>query len=99
MPEEPVFADLTRWMPNDVAAASRELEDQLLEVWMRYIQTIGPSVVLAYRTNKLKVSPHVHVFDRVSDTMQRIAVDLLLEEEMQQDRRNPTETTEKTKTS
>ncbi len=66
----------------------------LLEAWTKYVQTIGPSVVLAYRTNKLKVSPHVHVFDRVSDKMQRIAVDLLLEEEMQQDQRKPTETTE-----
>jgi hypothetical protein len=85
MSNEFYIPDLKRWMPGDVVAKAWPLEDQLLEIWTKYLQTIGPSVVRAYREEKLKEQPHVHAFNRVKDKMERIALELLVEEELQQD--------------
>lgn len=80
-----LMPDMIRWMPGNIVAESWALEDQLLEIWTKYLQAIGPSIIAAYRTNKLMELPHVHAFNRVQDQMQQIAQELLVEEEILQD--------------
>jgi hypothetical protein len=62
-----------------------EFHQQLLDTWTRYVQTVGPSVVAAYREGQLLELPYMHVFNQVKDEMQHIALDWLLEEELRQD--------------
>ncbi len=78
--------NFARWMPAEVVRATYSLEDRLLEAWTDYVRTIGPSVVSAYRTSKLKEQPHIYVFNRVQEKMQQIAWNMLWEEEMKQDK-------------
>lgn len=86
MPEKSIpIPDMTRWMSDDVVAESMTFKQQLLEIWTKYIQMIGPSVVAAYREGKLMELPNVHAFNRVKDEMQQIALELLVEEEIRQD--------------
>jgi hypothetical protein len=72
-------------MPEEVEAAAMAREQQLLESWKHYIQTMGPCVVAAYRGEQLLDPPYVYVFNRVKDEMQHIALEWLLEEEFRQD--------------
>jgi len=72
-------------MPAEVVVQAREFEQQLLANWKHYVQTVGPSVVAAYRSGQLLELPYLSVFNRVKDEMQTIALDVLLEEELRQD--------------
>ncbi len=72
-------------MPEEVEAAAMTREQQLLECWKHYVQTMGPCVVAAYRGEQLQEPPYVYVFNRVKDEMQRLALDWLLEEELRQE--------------
>jgi hypothetical protein len=77
--------NLERWMPHDVIVRARAIEDQLFDVWSNYLQTIGPSVVRAYREGKLQEEPYEHVFRRVSERMLQMVRESTIAEELAQD--------------
>ena len=80
---EPV--DLEHWVSSDVITQSWAIEDQMFEVWEKYLQTLGPAVVKRYREGKLQEFPHDHVFGRISSRMQKMAREILIAEELAQD--------------
>jgi hypothetical protein len=73
------------WMPPETSRLAWSIEDKLLAVWEEYIKTIGPTVVKAYRDGSLNEQPYEDLLSRVSERMKRMAMDLLLDEELAQD--------------
>jgi hypothetical protein len=80
-----VLPTLTRYLPNEVEAEALGLQQQLLELWKSYVQTVGPSIVTAHRKEQLLDLPYIYVFHQVKDELLRIALELLIEEEIRQD--------------
>jgi hypothetical protein len=77
--------NMTSDLSDEVAAEAMELQQQLLELWKRYVQTMGPSVVAAHRKGRLLELPYIYVFHQVQDELLHIALEWLIEEEIRQD--------------
>src|SRR5262249_16936239 len=70
-------------------AESRHILDQLRELWRKYLQTIGPSIVRHYRNGKLDISAIDWVLKseggELIRVMEKMTVEYLIAEELEQD--------------
>ena len=75
----------TKYLSDEVEASAMRLQQQLLELWKNYVQTVGPSVVTAHRKEQLLELPYIYIFHQVKDELLQIALEWLIEEEIRQD--------------
>jgi hypothetical protein len=75
-----------KWMSPETAAQVQAAEEKMLQAWARFIDTVGPAYVKAYRAGLLDRQPHELLFERVKEPMYQYALKALIQEELRQDK-------------